>query len=109
MERWRGLTGIGREQGAALAVYDLLDDRHILGDGRRHDAQARHHGVHGSDARHHAQARVEVCRRARMRQKQTQNETLAERTTNKHTMQPQCGCAPFGLWIQIEALFVLFF
>lgn len=56
------LTWVGREQGAALAVNDLLNDGHVLRDGRGHNAKAWHHGVHGGDARHHAEAGVKICR-----------------------------------------------
>lgn len=45
-----GLTGVLREQSAALAVDYLLDDWHVGRDGRGRDqADARHHGVYGCD------------------------------------------------------------
>lgn len=44
------LTRVLREQSAALAVNDLLDDWHVRGYGRGRDqADARHHGVNGRD------------------------------------------------------------
>lgn len=52
-----GLTGVLGKQGAALAVDNLLDDRHVGGYGwGRDQADARHHGVYGCDE---AQAGVE--------------------------------------------------
>ena len=54
------LTGVGGEQGAGLAVDDLLDDGHLHGGW--HHAQALHHGVHWGDARHHPKVWVEIWR-----------------------------------------------
>lgn len=51
------LTGVLREESAALAVDDLLDDGHVGGNGWRWDqADTCHHGVYGCDE---AQPRVE--------------------------------------------------
>ena len=51
------LTGVLREEGAALAVDNLLDDWHVRGQRwGRDQADACHHGVNGCDE---AQPRVE--------------------------------------------------
>ncbi len=44
------LTGVLREERAALAVDDLFDDWHVRGHGRGRDqADARHHGAYRCD------------------------------------------------------------
>ena len=54
------LTGVGRKQCAALAVDDLLDNRHVLGEGRGHQAQARNHGIYGGNASHQPEIGVKI-------------------------------------------------
>lgn len=59
------LTRVGGEQGAALAVDDLFDNRHILGERCRHDTEAGHHGVHGGNSSHHTEVGVKIWRKER--------------------------------------------
>ncbi len=59
------LTGVWRKQHAALAVDDLLHRCCILGEGRRHQAQARHHGIYGGNASHQPKTGVKVWNKER--------------------------------------------
>lgn len=59
------LTGVGGEQGAALAVDDLFDNWYILGERCRHHAKAGHHGVHRGNSSHHTKVGVKIWRQGR--------------------------------------------
>lgn len=59
------LTGVGGEQGATLAVDDLLDNWKILGEGSGHHAEAGHHGIQGAYSSHHAEAGIKIWRQER--------------------------------------------
>lgn len=56
-----GLTWVGGEQGAALAVDDLLDNGHVLGERRGPHTEAGHHGIQGVNSSHHAEAGIKLC------------------------------------------------
>ncbi len=59
------LTGVGGEQGAALAVDDLLDKWHILGEGCGHHTEAGHHGIQGGNSSHHTKVGIKIWRQER--------------------------------------------
>lgn len=79
-----GLTGVLREQSAALAVDDLLDERHVGGYGRGRDqADARHQGVYGTDE---SQPGVEPLDAQRVCRTQTHRSEQCEDRRDRHDL-----------------------
>ena len=70
------LTGVGRKQGAALAVDDLLNKWHILGEGGGHHTEARHHWIQGGNSSHHAEVWIKIWK-----QKRNKNEIHGKEAT----------------------------
>lgn len=92
-----GLTGVGRKQGATLAVDDLLDERHFLRDGRRHHTEAGHHGIEGCDSSsHHAEVRIEIWRRERDASEIAVSGRPCESSTVSNVFPPEAN-----LWLQL--------